>query len=95
MKPMIAELARDWEREIKFHNALVEDGNKAWFKSVPVNAVPFFEIIRGGEVLDSFSAGPGKLKRIQERLAAQGIRPKRPVRRRVARLWNRIRSYLA
>ena len=98
MKPKLASLARDWP-EIQFHNALVEDGeNKDWFKThldgQPILSVPHFEIIKAGSVLESFSCGAKKIDSIEAKLAARGIEPNRPLRRKVVRSWNRVRRFV-
>ena len=98
MKPKLASLARDWP-EIQFHNALVEDGeNKDWFKThldgQPIISVPHFEIIKAGSVLESFSCGAKKIDSIEAKLAARGIEPNRPLRRKVVRSWNRVRRFV-
>lgn len=91
MKPALERASSDWP-SVEFSSILFEACDKAFFKSCGVKTVPHVHIINRGQVLDSYSSPPAKLRLIEEKLKANGLGH---LQRRgwLRRRWRKLREW--
>mmetsp|Transcript_35563 Transcript_35563/g.88492 ORF Transcript_35563/g.88492 Transcript_35563/m.88492 type:complete len:176 (-) Transcript_35563:394-921(-) len=72
MAPKYTRLTEDWPN-IEFYE-LMFDNNKKLCKSLGIKILPYIQIVKGEEgIVESFTCGPSKISRLQEKLEEHGI----------------------